>query len=163
MFELKNTEYETQMIGTFVDVLEFGERWSKFSTFQKSVLKACSYVGTLDDFALSLGYSAPMATMYRKQLIELEKGNLIHIVDFDKDYFERNKEIFDYYDFGQTAYKHRKNTKMIFIPNTCDVINRILKLSPDKLPQHDNIGPMRRTSNDNRANANKRRKENRKK
>jgi len=146
MFEEKEVGTEVQMIGTFVDVYEFADRWSRFSTFQKAALKSNSYVGTLDDFALNVGYSAPMGNIYRKQLIELEELELIHITDFDQKFYEQNKDIFDYYD-----YEHglkRKNTKFFFIPNPAKLANMILSADISKFPDHSGKGPIERKSHD---------------
>ena len=157
MFEVKDTGSEVQMIGTFVDVYEFADRWNKFSTFQKAVLKSCSYIGTNDDFSLSLGYSAPMATMYRKQMNELVELGLIQIADFNREFYEEHKQDFDDYDFLKTK-KFRRTTKMFLIPNPTDVANRILDVSKDKLPDHSLFGPLERKGNDYRAYANEKRR-----
>ena len=144
MFEVKETKDEELMIGTFVDVYEFADRWERFSTFQRAALKSNSYVGTLDDFALHVGYSAPMGMIYRKQLIELQEIGLIKVVDFNKEYYEKYKNEFDYYDFEKSKEKSKgsnypkRNVKMFFIKNPSTLANYILTTPMDKLPNHNN-------------------------
>ena len=157
MFEVKETKCEELMIGTFVDVYEFADRWSRFSTFQKAVLRANSFVGTLDDFAIYLGYSAPMGTLYRKQIIELEELGLITVEDFNKDVYESRKEVFDYYDFEHSP--KRKNVKMFFIPRPFELANILLECDVAKLPDHSGTGPAKRKSVDRREECNQKRKE----
>ena len=157
MFEEKDVGSEVQMIGTFVDVYEFADRWSRFSTFQKAVLRANSFVGTLDDFAIYLGYSAPMGTLYRKQIIELEEIDLVNVEDFDKDIYESRKKVFDYYDFEHSP--KRKNVKMFFIPRPFELANKLLECNMDKLPDHSGTGPAKRKSVDRREECNQKRKE----
>lgn len=142
MFEIKYTESKEElMIGTFVDVYEFANRWNKFSTFQKAVLKSNQYVGTLDDFALNVGYSAPMATPHRKQLRELVQLGLIHIADYDEKFYEKFKDTFDNYDFEQRKDKtYLKSVKFFFIGTPSDIANGILKLKSENLPKYDSIG-----------------------
>lgn len=144
MFEVKETKGEELMIGTFVDVYEFADRWERFSTFQKAALKANSYVGTLDDFALYVGYSAPMGMIYRKQLVELQEIGLIQIADFNEKFYETHKDGFDYYDYEKSKEesKNRKypkrNIKMFFTKNPSALANIILATPVDKLPAHNN-------------------------
>ena len=157
MFEVKDTGNEVQMIGTFVDVFEFADRWNKFSTFQKSVLKSHNFVGTYDEFSLNLGYSAPMATMYRKQLYELVEIGLVQIADFDKEYYEEHKEDFDDYDFAKKN-KISKVTKLFFIPYPADVANRMLAVPSDRFPEHSSTGPIQRKGRDYRVIANEKRR-----
>lgn len=160
MFEVKETKDEELMTGTFVDVYEFADRWSRFSTFQKAALKSNSYVGTLDDFALNVGYSAPMGNIYRKQLIELEELGFIHITDFNQKFYEQNKDEFDYYDFEHGP--KRKNTKFFFIPNPAKLANMILSTDINKFPDHSGKGPIERKSHDIRDIQNDRRRKMRK-
>ena len=139
MFEVKETKGEELMIGTFVDVYEFADRWERFSTFQRAALKANSYVGTLDDFALYVGYSAPMGMIYRKQLIELQNLNLINIVEYNEKFYESHKEDFDYYDFEHSKKNGiKKNTKMFFTRSPAQLANYILTLKKEELPEHNN-------------------------
>ena len=146
MFESKLVNGECPFIGNFVDVFEFGERWNRFSSFQKAVLKSNCYVGTLDDFALHLNYSAPMASPYRKQIEELEKCGLIHVVDFNQKYFESHKEGFDYYDFEHSP--KRRSVKMFFIPEPSKLVNMILMEKLNNLPDHNNNGSIVKKSHD---------------
>lgn len=138
MFEIKYTESKEQlMIGTFVDVYEFADRWNKFSTFQRAVLKSNQYVGTLDDFALNVGYSAPMATLYRKQLQELIDLALIHVTDYNEEFYQKFKDTFDNYDFEQRKDRYYlKAVKFFFIGTPSDIANRILNLKSEDLPDH---------------------------
>lgn len=160
MFEEKKTKGEVQMIGTFVDVFEFADRWSRFSTFQKAVLKSNSYVGTLDDFAVYLDYSAPMGNIYRKQLVELCDMGIVHVEDFHADFYETHKDEFDHYDYDHSP--KRKNVKMFFIPEPRIVANRILMLKENELPDHTAKGPAVRKSVDRRDEYNRKKKESRK-
>lgn len=160
MFEVKETKGEELMIGTFVDVYEFADRWSRFSTFQKAALKVPSYVGTIDDFGFYCGYSAPVGMIYRKQLIELQELGVIKIMNFDKDYYESHKDQFDYYDFEKNRDKKWvKNIKMFLIPYPADLVNIILDIDIKKFPDHSGTGPMKRKSIDRREIANAKRKE----
>ena len=140
MFEVKETEDEELMIGTFVDVYEFADRWERFSTFQRAALKSNSYVGTLDDFALYVGYSAPMGMIYRKQLTELQEIGFIKVVDFNEEFYNRYKNEFDYYDFEKSKKSGhvKRNVKMFFIKKPSIVANYILTTPVDKLPNHNN-------------------------
>ena len=157
MFEEKEVGSEVLMIGTFVDVYEFADRWSRFSTFQKAVLKANSFVGTLDDFAIYLGYSAPMGTLYRKQIIELQEIGLIMIISFNEEFYNTYKNEFDYYDFKHSP--KRKNVKMFFILKPFELANKLLECNMDKLPDHSGTGPAKRKSVDRREECNQKRKE----
>lgn len=159
MFEVKETKDEEMMIGTFVDVYEFADRWSRFSTFQKSVLRHCSYVGTIDDFGLYCDYSAPLGMIYRKQLIELEELGLIQIVDFNQKTYEliKNNYSLDRYDYEHNP--KRKNIKFFFIPRPSELANKILEISLEKFPDHSGVGPMKRKNIDRREIANAKRKE----
>lgn len=157
-FEVKETKDEEMMIGTFVDVYEFAERWSKFSTFQKAVLRSCSYVGTIDDFGLYCGYSAPMGMVYRKQLIELQKLGLIVVIPFDEKTYELCKNQLDYYDY-ENHKKSSRNVKIFFISAPAELANQILELEVDWFPDHSGVGPMKRKNIDRREIANAKRKE----
>ncbi|MBR6403780.1 MAG: hypothetical protein IKS48_10395 [Eubacterium sp.] len=159
-FEVKETTGEVLMTGTFVDVYEFAERWSKFSTFQKAVLRSCSYVGTIDDFGLHCDYSAPVGMIYRKQLIELQELGLIQIISFDEKTYELYKNQLDYYDFEKNrGKKYSKNIKIFLIPYPAELANIILELDSDRFPDHSGVGPMKRKNIDRREIANAKRKE----
>ena len=140
MFEIKETTGEELMIGTFVDVYEFAKRWECFSTFQKAAMKANCYVGSLDDFALYVGYSAPMGMIYRKQLAELQKLSLINIADFNEKYYESHKDGFDHYDFEKAKASNypKRGVKMFFTKTPAELANFILTIPSDKLPCHTN-------------------------
>ena len=162
MFEVKETRGEELMIGTFVDVFEFAERWGRFSSFQKAALKANCYVGTLDDFALYVGYSAPMGTIYRRELKELEVAGLIRITNFSKGFYESHKDDFDHYDFDKKSDSNypKRNVKMFFTYNPSKLANLILLADKDKLPDHSNRKNkiVERKNQDNRDVANAKRK-----
>ena len=140
MFEVKETSGEELMIGTFVDVYEFANRWERFSTFQKAAMKANCYVGSFDDFALYIGYSAPMGTIYRKQLDELVKLGLINIADFNEKYYESHKDGFDHYDFEKARKSNypKRGVKMFFTRTPAELANFILTIHADELPEHSN-------------------------
>ena len=113
------------------DIFEFADRWEHFSTFQKTAMKAKCYVGNLDDFALYVGYSAPMGMIYRKQLIELQELGLINIVNFNEKYFESHKD-----DFEKTKDNFKRGMKMFFTKTPAELVNFILTIPKDKLPGH---------------------------
>lgn len=164
MFEIKEMESEVQMIGTFVDVYEFAERWSKFSTFQKAALKSNSYIGTLDEFSLNVGYSAPMGTIYRRQMVELQEMGLITVMDFNQEYYDSHKSDFDNYDYEKNKNrKWLKSVKMFVIPSPAELTNILLEVSADKFPDHSGTGPAVRKNCDLREINNQKRRERRKK
>ena len=94
MFEVKKTKDETLFIGNWVDILHFGEVFSKIYKEQREMISYGSFCGTLDEYALHLGYSSPASSLFRKRLEELEKIGIAEIVPYSEEFFKEHKNEF---------------------------------------------------------------------
>lgn len=151
-----NQEDKSIMTGTFVDVLEFGKRWSRLYTEQRTMLGFGSFCGTLDEYALALGYSAPASSPFRKRLAQLVSLGLVKVEKCTDELFEENRYEFVWYTDPDPEGSDRGRV-CIFVPYWSDLINLILSLGSDSLPISDRT---RHGCKDDRKKANQKRREN---
>lgn len=81
MFEVKDTPYEKIMVGNPVDIVEFTKRWNMLYKEQHEMLLNGSFEGSIDEYALYLGYSAPASSAFRRKLQYLVKLGLVVYTD----------------------------------------------------------------------------------
>ncbi len=56
MFEIKNNEERT-MIGNWVDIIEFAERWEKFTQIEKDIIfQSNGFCGTIKELAKEIDH-----------------------------------------------------------------------------------------------------------
>lgn len=123
---------------TVDNLFEFYERYNRLPNMQKEILNHNSFKGTIDEYALKLGYGAPASMPFRKAAEELNTLGLITITVITKG---RKTGLIKTFD----------------IPSKEDWVKRLLEIPVDCLKKK-KIG-MDRRGNDLREIANKRRHE----
>ena len=123
---------------TVDNLFEFYERYNRLPNMQKEILNHNSFKGTIDEYALQLGYGAPASMPFRKATEELNALGLIAVTVISKG---RKTGLIKTFD----------------IPSKEDWVKRLLEIPVDCLKKK-KIG-MDRRGNDLREIANKRRHE----
>ena len=64
-------------------VFDFAKRYNLLYKEEKEMIDYGDFRGSIDDFALALGYSAPASTIFRNRVRELERLGILEITDCD--------------------------------------------------------------------------------
>ena len=61
------------------EVIEFAKKYSLLHKEQKEMIDYGDFEGSIDEYALKLGYSAPASTLFRNRCKELERLGILGI------------------------------------------------------------------------------------
>ena len=61
------------------EVIEFAKRYSLLYKEQKEMIEYGDFEGSIDEYALKLGYSAPASTLFRNRCKQLERLGILEI------------------------------------------------------------------------------------
>lgn len=150
MFEVKKTKDETLFIGNWIDILHFGEVFSKIYKEQREMISYGSFCGTLDEYALHLGYSSPASSLFRKRLEELEKIGIAEIVPYSEEFFKEHKNEFTWY-----VDENNRGKRCIMIKDKNEIIPILMKLEDKDLPRAEH--PIKKKGVDKRNENNEKR------
>ena len=79
MFEIKSKPFMEEMIGTWVDVLEFAKRWESFSNLEKDILlQITEFSGTYSQLAKEIDFESKYAN-HEDFEIKLALNHLIQL------------------------------------------------------------------------------------
>lgn len=65
------------------DMFEFAKRYALLYKEQKEMIEHGDFKGTIDEYALALGYSAPASSLFRNRFKELVKLGILDITEND--------------------------------------------------------------------------------
>lgn len=157
MFEIKETAGEQLLTGTFVDVVEFGKRYSRLHDDQKRMLAMGCFCGNIDDYALFLDYPAPASSQFRQSLREMENLDFISVEPYTPEFYNSYKHLFaDCAPFKKEKHKERARKCFMVLP-PAGWINHLLEVNANKLPKGKQNN---HKCTDDREKANSRRHEN---
>lgn len=148
MFERVQGTFQELLLGSEVDVIEFAKRYNCLHEAQKEMLKYGNYIGTIDEYALELGYACPASNPFRKDFEKLVAMDIAVRVPYDEGYAETH-------DFSNRSEKITKRTEMFLI--STNWINGILKAEGSCFKSRSSS--IQRQGNDIRVEANKRRRQ----
>lgn len=72
---------EDKVYGSFSAMIEFGKRYRLLYKEQVEMIDYGDFEGTIDEYALTLGYSAPASMLFRIRFSELESLGILEVID----------------------------------------------------------------------------------
>ena len=124
MFQIKDKE----LVGTSTDIFEFAKRYNLLYKEEREMIDFGDFHGSIDDYALALGYSAPASTIFRNRVRELERLGILEITDCDvadrrhsikKFHFKSHSEIINLIiNLPLSDFSYRKDKH--FVKKNCD-------------------------------------------
>lgn len=87
---------EDKIYGSFSAMIEFGKRYRLLYKEQVEMIDYGDFEGTIDEYALTLGYSAPASMLFRIRFGELESLGILEVIDVKREGERRHIKKFQY-------------------------------------------------------------------
>lgn len=113
------------------EIIHFGDMWSHLYKEQKAMIDNGSFCGTLDDYALRLGYSSPASALLRNRLEGLVTLGIAEVVSYDEEFYKLHEQEF----VNSVIKSNTKYIKCIFIKSKEEIISILSNLKENDFPQ----------------------------